>query len=68
MWSELKPEVVLATIIDPERCKYPENAYKWAGIALLTSTTGFLLVARSDHTTGSRNMKPEVVFKVQKMA
>jgi len=27
----------------------------------------FLLVARSDHTTGSRNLKPEVVFKVQKM-
>ena len=24
-----------------------------------------LLVARSDHTTGSRNIKPEVVFKVQ---
>jgi len=34
---------------------------------LLTSPTGFLLVARSDHTTGSRNIKPEVVFKVQKM-
>jgi len=28
----------------------------------------FLLVARLDHTTGSRNIKPEVVFKVQKMA
>ena len=28
----------------------------------------FLLVAKSDHTTGSRNIKPEVVFKVQKMA
>ena len=27
------------------------HAYKWAGIALLTSPTGFLLVARSDHTT-----------------
>jgi len=35
---------------------------------LLTSPTGFLLVARSDHSTGSRNIKPEVVFKVQKMA
>jgi len=35
---------------------------------LLTSPTGFLLVARLDHTTGSRNIKPEVVFKVQKMA
>jgi len=35
---------------------------------LLTSPTVFLLVARSDHTTGSRNIKPEVVFKVQKMA
>ena len=28
----------------------------------------FLLVVRSDHMTGSRNIKPEVVFKVQKMA
>jgi len=28
----------------------------------------FLLVARSVHTTGSRNIKLEVVFKVQKMA
>jgi len=37
-------------------------------IALLTSPTGFLLVERSDHTTGSRNIEPEVVFKVQKMA
>ena len=35
---------------------------------MLTSPTGFLLVARSDHTTGSRNIKPEVVFKVQKMS
>ena len=38
--SELKLEVALATIIDPERCKQPQNAYKWAGIALLTSPTG----------------------------
>jgi len=68
VWSELKPEVVLATLIDIERCKLPQNAYKWAGIALLTSSTGFLLGAKSDHTTRSRNMKPEVVFKVQKMA
>ena len=35
---------------------------------MLTSPTCFLLVARSDHTTGSRNIKPEVAFKVQKMA
>ena len=28
----------------------------------------FLLVARSDYTTGNRNIKPEVVFKLQKMA
>jgi len=35
---------------------------------LLSSPTGFLLVARSDHTTGSRNIKQEVVFKVQKIA
>jgi len=27
----------------------------------------FLLVARSDHTTGSRNIKPEIVFRMQKM-
>jgi len=66
----LKPEVVVVMIIDPERCKWPQNAYKWAEIALLTSSTGseIMLAARSDHTTGSRNMKPEVVFKVQKMA
>jgi len=63
--SELKQEVVLATIIDPERCKWPQNTYKWAGIGLLTSPTGFLLVARPDHTTRSRNIKSEVVFKVQ---
>jgi len=35
---------------------------------MLTSPTGFLLVARSDITIGSKNIKPEVVFKVQKMA
>ena len=35
---------------------------------MLTSPTGFLLVARSDHTTGSRNIKPKVLFNVQKMA
>jgi len=35
---------------------------------LLKSPTGFLLVERSDHTTENRNIKPEVVFKVQKMA
>ena len=35
---------------------------------MLTNPTDFLLVARSDHKTGSRNIKPEVVFKVQKMA
>jgi len=28
----------------------------------------FLLAARSDHTTGSRNIKPELVFKEQKIA
>ena len=28
----------------------------------------FLLVARLNHTTGSRNIKPEVVFNLQKMA
>jgi len=67
LWSEFKPEVVLATINDPERCKWPQNDYKWAGIALLTSPTGFLLVARLDHTTRSRNIKLEVVL-VQKMA
>jgi len=37
-------------------------------MALLTSPTGLLLVGKSDHTTGSRNIKPEVVFKVQEMA
>jgi len=66
--SELNPGAVSATIIDPERCKWPQNAYKWAGIALFTSLAGFLLVARMDHTTGIRNIKREVVFKAQKMA
>jgi len=28
----------------------------------------FVFCARSDHTTRSRNIKPEVVFKVQNMA
>ena len=28
----------------------------------------FLLIARSDHTTASRNIKLEVVFKVQKIS
>jgi len=42
--------------------------YKWDAVALFTRPTGFLLVAMSDHTTGSRNIKPEVVLKVQKMA
>jgi len=65
----IKPEVVLATIIDPERCESSSKCHKRAGIeVLVTSPTGFLLVARSDHKTGSRNIKPEVVFKVQKMA
>jgi len=35
---------------------------------LLTSPTDFLLAARSDHKTGSRNIKQEVVSKEQKMA
>jgi len=35
---------------------------------LAYKSTGFLLVARSDYTIGSRNIKLEVVFKVQKMA
>jgi len=44
----------------------PQNAYKCTADDLCP--TGFLLVARSDHTTGSRNIKPEVVSEVQKMA
>jgi len=35
---------------------------------LLAQGYHFLLFARSDHTTGNRNIKPEVVFKVQKLA
>ena len=34
----------------------------------LSWDTCFLLVARSYHATGSRNIRPEVVFKVQKIA
>jgi len=37
-------------------------------VVLFVNATCFLLVARSDHTTESRNIKLEVVFKVQKMA
>ena len=43
-----------------ERYGRPSLAFSWASC--------FLLVARSDHTTGNRNIKLEVVFKVQKMA
>jgi len=35
---------------------------------LLAQRDHFLLVARSDHTTRSRNIEPEVVLEVQKMA
>ena len=35
-WSAWKTEVVLATVTDLERCKYPQNAYKWSEITLLT--------------------------------
>ena len=51
LWSELKPEVILATIIDPERCNY-----KWAGIALLTSPTGSEIISVSCKV-GSHNQK-----------
>ena len=64
-----------ATVIGPEGVINLKNVHKWAGIALLTSPAAgcwhrdhFLLVAMSDHKIGSRNIKPEVVFKVQKMA
>ena len=40
----LEPELVLAKIIDPERCKQPQNAYQWAGIALLISPTGWEII------------------------
>ena len=35
---------------------------------MLTSPARFLLVARTDHTTRSRNITQEIVFKVQEMA
>ena len=38
------------------------------GLPCLQVQLPFLLVVRSDYTTGNRNIKPEVVFKVQKMA
>jgi len=45
------------------------------GLSLWGSTVGhpeqqlgFLSVSGLDHATGSRNIKPEVLFKVQKMA
>ena len=68
--SELKPEVVLATIIDPERCKWPQSAYKWAGIALLTSPTGAIancggtiFLRRSVHLNGLWNLGYSFVLR-----
>jgi len=46
----------------------PINGLELFCLQVLLAHRSFLLVARSDHTTRSRNIKPEVVFKVQKMA
>ena len=46
----------------------PINGLRLPCLHVLLAQRSFLLVARSDHRTGSRNIKPEVVFKVQKMA
>jgi len=45
----------------------PINGLRLPCLQVILAQRSFLLVARSDHTTGSRNIKPEVVFKVQKM-
>jgi len=37
-------------------------------VQVLLGQRSFLLLARSDDTTGRRNIKPEIVLKVQKMA
>ena len=71
VWSELKPEVVSATIINPERCIKPQNAYKWAELPclqVLLAQRSFSVSCKVGSHIGSRNIKPEVVFKVQKMA
>ena len=65
VWSELKPKVVSATIIDPEGVNSLKMPINGLGLPYWLRDH-FLLVARSDHTTGSRNTKPDVVFKVQK--
>jgi len=46
----------------------PINAPGLPCLQVLLAQRSFLLVARSDHATGSRNIKPELVFIVQKMA
>ena len=48
--------------------KMPINGLALPCLQVLLAQEHFLLVAKSAHTTGSRNIKPEVVFKVQKMA
>jgi len=62
-------ELNIATIITQKNVnslKMPING--WDGLAYKSYwlRDHFLLAARSDHTTGSRNLKPEV--EVQKMA
>ena len=67
----IKPVVVLATIIEQKgvnNLKMPINGLGFLAYKSDWLRDHFLLVARLDHTTGSRNIKPEVVFKVQKMA
>ena len=70
--SESKPEVVLDTWLLTQKSvnslKMPINRLVLPCYKSYWLRDHFLLVARSDHTTGSRNIKPEVVFKVQKMA
>jgi len=46
----------------------PINGLELPCLQVLLVQRSFLLVARSDHTTESINIKLEVVFKVQKMA
>jgi len=44
----------------------PTNGLALRCLQVLLAQRSFLLVARSDHTTGSRNTKPEVVLKCRK--
>jgi len=70
--SELKPEVVSEPQLLIQKVvnslKMPINGLGLPCLQVLLAQRSFLLVAMSHHTSGSRNIKPEVAYEVQKMA